>query len=151
MIEELSPETVFNDPCRTIIMKNFVCELCSHTRDLDLCRDKKLINNKWSCPECGNAYDKDYIEFVLIEKIKQTMDFYYTQDLQCLKCRNQKSELTFGMCSCGGEFKETFTSNFFIEKTNIRTVNDLFSTIRNISNYYSFSKLEGYLSNVMDK
>ena len=61
----------------------------------------------------------------------------------------QKSELAFSMCRCAGEFKETFSKHFFTEKTNMNTLNDFFTTMMEICNYYSLTKLKSYLETVI--
>ncbi len=125
--------------------------MCSNTRDIDFCRDKKILSHKWKCEECGTMYDKDFIEFSLIQKVKKILDYYFNQDLQCCKCRTQKSELAFAVCKCAGEFKETFSKVFFVEKSNIRNLNDFFSTLKIICNYYGMTKIKSYLSSIFDR
>ena len=78
-IEEFSLETEFKDPCRTFVLNDVVCEFCSNNKDLDLCRDK-TVNNIWICDICQYPYDKNFIEFLLLQKVKKIIDYYYVRN-----------------------------------------------------------------------
>ena len=75
-VEEFSKETEFIEPCRTFVLNDVVCEFCSNNKDLDLCRDK-TYNNEWICDICNFPFDKKFIEYLLIQKVKKINDYYY--------------------------------------------------------------------------
>lgn len=149
-VEEFSEESVFIDPCRTFILKNVICELCSNSKDIDFCRDKKFLAKKWQCDECHTSYDTDLIEFNLLQKLKLIIDYYLNQDLECVKCKMQKNEYCWTACKCSGEYAETFSSHIFTGFHNIKNLSDLFSTISIICNYYEFTTVKSYLSRVLN-
>lgn len=38
-VREFSEEAMFQDPCRSFILPEVICEACNSCRDIDLCRD----------------------------------------------------------------------------------------------------------------
>jgi len=152
-IEEFGKETIFIDPCRTFILHDVVCELCSSNKDFDFCRDATILNNNWKCELCNTTFDRDYIEFLIIQKVKSFIDYYFNQDLKCKKCLMQKNELIFTRCECAGEFVKTFEEDFFKKinggNTNIKTMDEFVEVIYNISNYYRFDQLKAMIEQLM--
>lgn len=149
-ISDFDQEANFDDPHKTIILKNIICELCSNTRDLDLCRDKKLLNNRWKCNDCETVYEKDFIEFNLLQNAKKLINYYLNQDIECKKCKNQKSELVFPVCECSGQYVETFNKHFLDAYIgcHIKNIDEYFTTLKFICNYYGFNKVKGYLKTI---
>ena len=127
-------------------MRYVICQLCSNTRDIDFCRDKKIISKKFECEECNSPYDLDYIEFCILNKIKLLIDFYFNQDLECKKCKMQKADLCWHLCKCSGEYIETFSFIYFKNNnSNMNNLKDFFTVIISICNYYKFEKLKAYV------
>jgi DNA polymerase epsilon subunit 1 len=145
-VQEFAQDTYFNDPCRTFILHDVICESCANFKDLDLCKDKLLLNNMWICDSCNAQYDKSFIEFLIIQKVKNIVDYYYNQDLYCKKCKMQKNDLLDTLCGCAGEYVKTFEDNIFKSVTNIKTTDELIDTLLQIANYYSFENLKAMLS-----
>ena len=85
------------------------------------------------------------IEYLIIRKVQNIIDYYFNQDLQCKKCFNQKNEFTFSLCRCAGEFKKTFDDNILGGNSNMETINDFLSTLKDIANYYGFEMLKTLL------
>lgn len=149
-IEEFSKETEFIDPCRTFVLHDVVCELCSSNKDFDFCRDSSILENDWKCELCNTTYDRYYIEFLIIQKVKSLIDYYFNQDLKCKKCLMQKNELIFIRCECAGEFLKTYEDNFLKKSSsnNIKTMEEFLDVILNISNYFRFENLKAMLEQV---
>ncbi|GLJ44675.1 hypothetical protein SUGI_0939260 [Cryptomeria japonica] len=82
-VKEFSPEAEFRDPCLSFTLPNVICSYCNDCRDLDLCRDAALLEHDWRCsvPQCGQPYNKDWIENALIQIIRQRERLYHVQDL----------------------------------------------------------------------
>lgn len=42
-VREFDDEAIWTDPCRTVVLNEVVCKICSHCRDVDLCKDLYLV------------------------------------------------------------------------------------------------------------
>ena len=42
-VPEYAPEAKFREPCVTFVLRDVVCGYCGDCRDLDLCRDERLV------------------------------------------------------------------------------------------------------------
>jgi hypothetical protein len=149
-IEEFSKETNFIEPCRTFILHDVVCELCSTNKDFDFCRDSTILSNEWKCELCNTSFDREFIEFLIIQKVRSFIDYYFNQDLKCSKCLMQKNELIFTRCECAGDFLKTYEENFFekISGNNIKSMDEFLEVVFNIANYYQFINLRALLEQV---
>ena len=145
-VEEYAKETFFRDPCRTFILRNFICDDCSSSKDIDFCRDNNILSNNWTCENCHSSYDKTMIEYMIIRKVQNIIDYYFNQDLQCKKCGNQKNEFTFTICKCAGNYKKTFDENFLMNYPNMNSIKDFLQTLQDIANHYGFEMLKSLLS-----
>ena len=148
-VEECSKETIFRDPCRTFVLRDIYCEYCYASIDIDFCRDKYYLQQKWECSECHMSFDKNMVEFLVIKKIQKFIDAYFNQDLECPKCREQKNEPLFTLCPCAGKFKGTFIEEFKKNYPNMNSPNDLFQIIKNIANYYDFKILGSLINEII--
>jgi DNA polymerase epsilon subunit 1 len=144
-IPEFSKETEFEDPCRTFILHDIICEYCATNKDLDFCRDKNILTNNWTCEFCNSQLDKQLIEYLIIHKLKNLIDFYYNQDLKCRKCKFIKNDLVFTRCICAGDYIKTFEESILKNLPNIRTFKEYLDNISNIANYYNFENLKAML------
>ena len=145
-VEEYAKETFFRDPCRTFILRNIICDDCSSSKDIDFCRDNNILSNNWTCENCHSSYDKTMIEYMIIRKVQNIIDYYFNQDLQCKKCGNQKNEFTFTICKCAGNYKKTFDENFLMNYPNMNSIKDFLQTLQDIANHYGFEMLKSLLS-----
>jgi hypothetical protein len=148
-VEECSRETIFRDPCRTFVLRDIYCEFCYASIDIDFCRDKNYLLQKWECSECHMAFDKNMVEFLVIKKMQKFIDAYFNQDLECVKCREQKNEPLFTLCPCAGKFKGTFIEEFKKNYPNMNSPNDLIQIMKNIANYYDFKTLGSLLNEII--
>ena len=148
-VEEFSKETIFLDPCRTFILHDVVCEFCSNNKDFDFCRDTSILDNEWKCELCNTTFDRNYIEFLIIQKVKSFVDYYFNQDLKCKKCMMQKNEMIFIRCECAGDFVKTYEDNILKKTGNINNMDEFLNIILNIANYYRFDNLKAMLEQVI--
>ena len=57
-VPEFAPHAEFREPCVTFVLRDAVCSYCSDCRDLDLCRDARLVEEgRWDCSTCGWGLD----------------------------------------------------------------------------------------------
>ena len=148
-VQECSKETIFKEPCRTFVLRDIYCEYCYASIDIDFCRDKNYLQQKWECSDCHMSFDKDIVEFLVIKKIQKLIDAYFNQDLECCKCKEQKNEPLFSLCPCAGRFKGTFIEEFKKIYPNMNTPYDLLMTLKDIANYYDFKILSTLLNEVI--
>ena len=147
--EEYSKETYFKEPCKTFIIHNIICEVCSNNCDLDLCRDINILNQNWNCEKCNYPFDKKMIEYLIIKKVQNMIDFYFNQDIECIKCKNQKNEPLFSYCNCGGNFQKTFEEEYFSSDSNFNSIHEVLSLLKDISNYYGFEILKNLIESFL--
>ncbi|KAI5066379.1 hypothetical protein GOP47_0019003 [Adiantum capillus-veneris] len=142
-VKEFSPEAQFHDPCLSFTLPNVICSYCNDCRDLDICRDAALLERDWRCsvPQCGQPYDKEWIENALIQVVRQRERLYHLQDLICSKCRQVKASHLSEQCACAGAFKcsETFAS--FQERMRV---------FLNIAIYHEFELLQEFVAWILE-
>ena len=148
-VDECSRETIFRDPCRTFVLRDIYCEYCYSSIDIDFCRDKNYLQQKWECADCHMTFDKNMVEFLVVKKIQKFIDAYFNQDLECTKCKEQKNEPLFTLCPCAGKFKGTFNEEFRKNYPNMNSPNDLLQIMKDIANYYDFKILGSLLNEVI--
>ena len=148
-VDECSRETIFRDPCRTFVLRDIYCEYCYSSIDIDFCRDKNYLQQKWECADCHMSFDKNMVEFLVVKKIQKFIDAYFNQDLECTKCKEQKNEPLFTLCPCAGKFKGTFNEEFRKNYPNMNSPNDLLQIMKDIANYYDFKILGSLLNEVI--
>ena len=88
------------------------CSYCNDCRDLDICRDAALLERDWRCsvPQCGQPYNKEWIENALIQVVRQRELLYHLQDLVCSKCRQVSMSLIVRMKTVCHENIHKFSS-----------------------------------------
>ena len=148
-VEECSRETIFRDPCRTFVLRDIYCEYCYNSIDIDFCRDKNYLKQKWECSICHMSFDKNMVEFLVVKKMQKFIDAYFKQDLECVKCKEQKNESLFTLYPCAGKFKGTFIEEFRKNYPNMNSPNDLLQIMKDIANYYDFKILSTLLDEIL--
>ncbi|KAF7120543.1 hypothetical protein RHSIM_Rhsim13G0107600 [Rhododendron simsii] len=90
-----------------LIMRRNLLNYCNDCRDLDLCHDKAFLAQEWRCgvPQCGQPYDREAMENVLLQIVRQRERLYQLQDLVCLKCNQVKAAHLSVVCACAGSFR----------------------------------------------
>ncbi|KAL8655406.1 MAG: hypothetical protein Q9210_000904 [Variospora velana] len=119
-IKEFSPQARFENPSSSLRLDQVVCEQCTMTRDLDLCRDEDLMpdmthghegaqkNRKaWTCSTCHHEYSPVALEETLVARVEKMVVEWQTQDLRCRKCKRIRAMDLMEHCGCGGEWDGT--------------------------------------------
>lgn len=44
-VREFDDEAIWTDPCHTVVLSEVVCKVCSHCRDIDLCKDLNITES----------------------------------------------------------------------------------------------------------
>ncbi len=145
-IPEFSSEATFTNPSAALVLKGLICDECTSSRDLDLCRDSSLLPAilpadaegaaplpKWKCDNCDTNYDKLRIEEGLVSEVQKVVLEWCTQDLKCGKCKRLRSNEFMEHCACAGEWVGTKNKGDIKKKLNV---------YRNISEFYGLRMLE---------
>jgi DNA polymerase epsilon subunit 1 len=119
-IREFSAEATFANPSAALTIRGVICDECTSSRDLDLCRDASLLPplpatstdtapapSKWKCDNCDSTYDKLRIEEQLVSEVQKIVLEWCTQDLKCSKCKRLRSNEFMEHCACAGEWVGT--------------------------------------------
>ncbi|OWK53601.1 DNA polymerase epsilon catalytic subunit A [Lonchura striata] len=136
-VGEFSEAAQFRDPCRSYVLPEVICRNCNFCRDLDLCKDPALSQDRlvlpgWLCPNCHVQYDTDAIEMALVEALQKKLMAFVLQDLVCKKCHGVKERHMPVYCSCAGDFALTISSQVFMDHV---------SVFRNIARHYGMAYL----------
>ena len=103
---EYAPEATFREPCVTFTLRDVVCEHCGDCRDVDLCRDERLVEDgTWECLSCDRAYDVEWVESTLVRRVNERLRATQTQDLRCARDGAIKVGRLASRCACGGSFQ----------------------------------------------
>jgi DNA polymerase epsilon subunit 1 len=122
-IREFSADASFTNPSAALVVRGLICDECTSSRDLDLCRDASLLPPvlpttatadapplpKWKCdnPACEAPYNKLRIEEQLVCEVQKLLLEWCTQDLKCGKCARLRSNEFMEHCACAGEWVGT--------------------------------------------
>ncbi|KAF2685905.1 DUF1744-domain-containing protein [Lentithecium fluviatile CBS 122367] len=117
-IREFSSEASFQNPSASLAIRNVICDECTSSRDLDLCRDSSLLPPpsstteqaplpKWKCENCNSAYDKLRIEEQMVSEVQKLVLEWNVQDLKCGKCGRLRNNEFMEHCACAGEWVAT--------------------------------------------
>jgi|TARA_B110000967_G_scaffold122316_1_gene124828 DNA polymerase epsilon subunit 1 len=105
-VPEYAPEASFREPCVTFVLRDAVCGYCGDCRDVDLCRDPRLVEDgTWECTACACPYDTRWIESALVGRVNEKLRLTQTQDLRCVRDGAIKVGRLASRCTCGGLFK----------------------------------------------
>ncbi|TFK70233.1 DUF1744-domain-containing protein [Pluteus cervinus] len=110
-VTKFSQEAKFVNPCEPLKLSNVPCRYCDELHDFDFCRDPELAGSnlevapKWFCPKCMGEYDRNAIEFALIQVVHNLEQVFSQQDLQCSKCNQVRSDNVSRWCHCSGVYK----------------------------------------------
>ena len=135
-IKEFSPQARFENPSSSLRFVQLVCEHCTMTRDLDLCRDEDVLPppnlvdrdaapvtkttvKAWECTTCGHEYNRLAIEERLIGRVHKTLVQWQTQDLKCGKCRKIRVNDFMEHCTCSGEWVVTVSREYIVKELTV--------------------------------
>ena len=152
-VREFSAEGRFENPSASLRFENLVCDTCTVTRDMDLCRDEDILpsmsgadgeaasDKPWRCQSCQSEYNRIGLEEKLIARIQAMQLRWQIQDLKCRKCGTLQGDTgVFGEhCTCGGAWEGT------VQKSNIRK--DL-SVMERVANAFEMEMLGSVLRGV---
>ena len=124
-VREFSTEARFENPSASLMFENLICNTCTMTRDLDLCRDEDILpsmpgpngevpaDKPWRCPSCNSEYNRIALEEKLISRLEAQILMWQIQDLKCKKCGRIQGDIgMFGEhCTCGGSWEGTVQRN----------------------------------------
>ncbi|EXJ93729.1 DNA polymerase epsilon catalytic subunit A [Capronia coronata CBS 617.96] len=151
-VREFGREARFENPSASLRFENLVCDTCTMTRDLDLCRDEDVLpdpesgpedaaNKPWRCPACQSEYNKIALEENLIARVQASLLSWQMQDLKCKKCGTLQGDdsLFHDHCTCGGEWTGTMDRGDI--RSNMRVM-------ERVSSAYGLRMLSGVLEGV---
>ena len=131
-VPEFGPKSQFVEPCRSYTLHGVVCEFCNDSKDLDMCRDPRMLARDYTCGECGHGYRKGEFEGRLVRLVRRRLGAYATQDMVCKKCGSVKASKHQKRCECNGEFQHTIRPDDVL-----RTL----ATIKGVADYHGYASL----------
>jgi DNA polymerase epsilon subunit 1 len=153
-IREFSAEATFANPSAALTVRSVICDECTASRDLDLCRDAALLPPampkdsetappppKWKCDNCESTYDKLRIEEQLVSDVQKVVLEWCTQDLKCSKCKRLRSNEFMEHCACAGEWLGTKNRGDVKKKLN---------TYNNVAGFYGLRMLEAVVQECLE-
>ncbi|XP_077235840.1 DNA polymerase epsilon catalytic subunit A-like [Tasmannia lanceolata] len=146
-VREFASEAEFRDPCLSFTLPSVICSYCNDCRDLDLCRDPALLEHEWRCAvsQCGQPYNREEMENLLLQIVRQRERLYHLQDLVCLKCNQVKAAHLAEQCgfggSCGGSFRCKEDASEFLSKMRV---------FLNVAVYQKFHLLQECISWILE-
>ncbi|KAI9844901.1 MAG: DNA polymerase epsilon catalytic subunit [Sclerophora amabilis] len=145
-IREFSRDAHFANPSESLRLQQVVCEACTMTRDLDLCRDEDLFplgehggKRTWKCTACNNLYDDLVIEEQIVGMAQASVVEWTTQDLKCSKCAKIRINDFMEHCSCSGQWKGTVNKGEIQRKL---------SVFANVARWYEFKMLQDVVDGI---
>ncbi|KIW66546.1 DNA polymerase epsilon catalytic subunit A [Phialophora macrospora] len=151
-VREFSKEARFENPSASLRFDGLICDTCTTTRDLDLCRDEDILPNgneggeegsskPWRCNSCGTEYNRIVLEEELIARLQAMLLRWQMQDIKCKKCGVlQSDDSSFAdHCSCGGHWVGT---------VELRDVKDRLSVTARVAQAYGLKMLIQVLEGV---
>lgn len=151
-VREFGKEARFENPSASLRFDGLICDTCTMTRDLDLCRDEDILpdikesgeevsNKPWRCHSCGTEYNKITLEERLIARIQAMLLQWQMQDIKCKKCGTLQSDdsALADHCSCGGDW---------IGTVELREVRERLRITERVSRAYELRMLTGIVEGV---
>ncbi|KAF8939090.1 DNA polymerase epsilon catalytic subunit [Dissophora ornata] len=143
-VREFSPESIFQNPCESFVLRGVICSYCSYCKDLDFCRDPHLlpkikkdtgevILGAWRCQECKEEYDREAIEESIVAIVEKLVGQYQMQDLACVKCRRVKEGFLGEWCECSGSYATALGRADYLRKMRV---------FENIAEFYGLPLLK---------
>jgi len=142
-VREFGADARFENPSASLKFDQLVCDTCTMTRDLDLCRDEDVLPDQqngtdkpWRCLSCQSEYSRVNLEQALIARLEAVLVNWQTQDLRCKKCGALQSDdcLFSEHCTCGGQWYGT------VDKSEIKSK---LKIMERVSSAYGLKMLSG--------
>lgn len=154
-VREFSTEAQFRNPGESLVVPMVSCWRCHAIRDVDLGRDADCLPSVdergnlepaprkfWGCHKCGVAFDRESIEFPLIEHISRLVARWQTQDVVCTKCGQIKDDNLAPTCHCGGSFRPGLPRGEITTKLNM---------VKSVGEYHGLDMTLEYVSAVLSR
>lgn len=136
-VREFSTEATFQNPSTSLKLPSIVCDYCSYTCDIDMCKDQDKI---WHCSNCKRLYNRIALEEDLVSQFHRVLTRYLLQDLKCDKCRQIKGNNMSEYCSCSGKWLETISYHELEKRIHV---------FSNVSESYNLHLLKGVIEEVV--
>ncbi|KAF2266189.1 DNA polymeras-like protein epsilon [Lojkania enalia] len=152
-IREFSAEASFQNPSAALLVRGVMCDECTASRDLDLCRDSSLLPSpspnssepqplpKWKCDNCSSTYNKLRIEEQLVAEVQKMVLEWCTQDLKCGKCGRLRSNEFMEHCACAG---------IWMGMKDRKEVRQKLTVYGNVASFYELRMLEGVVKECLE-
>ncbi|KAF2459389.1 DNA polymeras-like protein epsilon [Lineolata rhizophorae] len=155
-VREFAPDAYFVNPAPSLPLPGgLVCDDCTSTREVDLCREPDLLppaptstgtdasENQhaqhapptWKCTLCGAPYDMLRVEERLVSEVQRIAVTWATQDVACAKCARVRVNEFMEHCACAGEWVGTV-------KGGREDIRKKLSVLGNVARIYRFKMLE---------
>ncbi|EDN08919.1 predicted protein [Histoplasma mississippiense (nom. inval.)] len=152
-VKEFSDEGRFENPSGSLKFPQLICNHCTMTRDLDICRDGDLLpensadniaagSNPWCCLSCATEYDRLALEERLIGQVQGLVVEWQTQDLKCSKCKSLRVSEFMEHCSCSGSWVAT------VDLSGIKKKLSLF---KSVAEFYGLRMLTTVTNGVLER
>lgn len=153
-VREFSDAARFENPSASLKFPQLVCDACTATRDLDLCRDEDILPDPESlaqgdtsslttkairCPTCQTEHDRLVLEERLVASVQGLVVEWATQDLKCGKCGGLRVSEFAEHCACSGGWAET------VDKSNVEKK---LGVLESVAGAYGFRMLGGVVQGV---
>jgi DNA polymerase epsilon subunit 1 len=153
-IREFSAQATFANPSAALTVRGVICDECTASRDLDLCRDASLLPSapltnsetaapppKWKCENCTSPYDLLRIEEQLVSEVQKVVLEWCTQDLKCGKCKRLRSNEFMEHCACAGEWVGTKNRKEVVKRLGV---------YGNVAAFYGLRMLEAVVAECLE-
>ncbi|OJD26025.1 DNA polymerase epsilon catalytic subunit A [Blastomyces percursus] len=152
-VKEFSDEGRFENPSGSLKIPQLICNHCTMTRDLDICRDGDILpengaesisagSKPWCCLSCGTEYDRLSLEERLIGQVQGLVVEWQTQDLKCSKCGSLRASEFMEHCSCSGSW---------IATVDLRGIQKRLSLFKSVAEFYGLKMLTTVTNGVLER
>lgn len=151
-IREFSDEGRFENPAPSLKISHVICNHCTMSRDLDLCRDGDILPDEdaenngtpsrpWCCLYCNTEYDKLALEERMIGEVEGLVVEWQTQDLKCMKCKGMNVSEFMEHCPCSGSWVGTMDR---------RAVGKKLKVFKSVAEFYGLHMLTTVTNGVLE-
>lgn len=131
-----------------LLVRDVICLGCMVCVDIDICqpaKDRRKDSERtgtgqdlfvYTCPSCGTAFDRVFLEGRMVQMLVETYALYHQQDLKCLKCGKIRPSDMAEFCPCSGKFTATFGEQALRRKVAI---------LEHVSKYFDLRMLQDAL------
>ncbi|KAF2197549.1 DUF1744-domain-containing protein [Delitschia confertaspora ATCC 74209] len=151
-VREFSAEASFKNPSASLLVRGVICDECTASRDIDLCRTPEFLPtpsadgaapvlSKWKCDNCNSSYDKLAIEERLVGDVQRLLIEWCTQDLKCKRCGRLRTNEFMEHCACAGEWQAMLKREDVVRKLGV---------YKNVGRFYKLGMLESVVDECLE-